>query len=88
MAGYVGSWLVGADDERLEVRVIPRARRNEVSADRSGRLVVRVVGAPVDDQANVGVRKLVADHLGVRVSTVDIVTGHHSRNKVLRIHRH
>ena len=86
--GYVGSWLVGVDDERLEVRVIPRARRNEVSGDRSGRLVVHVVAAPVDDQANVAVRKLVADHLGVRVSKVDIVSGHHSRDKVLRIRRH
>ena len=79
---------MGADDERLEVRVIPRARRNEVSGDRSGGLVVRVVAAPVDDQANAAVRKLVADHLGVRVSKVDIVSGHHSRHKVLRIRRH
>jgi uncharacterized protein len=86
--GYVGSWLVGVEDERLEVRVIPRARRNEVSGDRSSRLVVRGVAAPVDDQANVAVRKLVADHLGVRVSAVDIVSGHHSRDKVLRIRRH
>jgi uncharacterized protein YggU (UPF0235/DUF167 family) len=78
---------VGADDERLEVRVIPRARRNEVNGDRSGRLVVRVVAAPVDDQANLAVRKLVADHLGVRVSKVAIVSGHHSRDKVLRIRR-
>jgi uncharacterized protein (TIGR00251 family) len=79
---------VGVDDERLEVRVIPRARRNEVSGDRSGRLVVRVVAPPVDDQANDAVRKLVADHLGVRVGKVDIVSGHHSRDKVLRIRRH
>ena len=59
-----------------------------MGGDRSGRLVVRVVAAPVDDQANLAVRKLVADHLGVRVSTVDIVNGHHSRDKVLRIRRH
>ena len=70
------------------MRVIPRARRNEVGGHRSGRLVVRVVAAPVDDQANVAVRRLVAEHLGVRVSTVAIVSGHHSRDKVLRIRRH
>jgi hypothetical protein len=74
-------------DERLEVRVIPRARRNEVGGERSGRLVVRVVAAPVDDQANVAVCKLIADHLGVRVSRVEIVSGHHSRDKVLSIRR-
>ena len=76
---------MGADDERVKVRVIPRARRNEVCGERSGRLVVRVVAAPVDDQANVAVRKLVADHLGVGVSRVEMVSGHHSRDKVLRI---
>lgn len=79
---------MSAADERLEVRVIPRARRNEVSGRRDGRLVVRVMAAPVDDQANVAIRKLVADHLGVRVSRIEIVSGHHSRDKVLRIRRH
>jgi uncharacterized protein YggU (UPF0235/DUF167 family) len=45
------------------------------------------VAAPVDDQANVAVCKLIADHLGVRVSRVEIVSGHHSRDKVLSIRR-
>ena len=68
--------------------MIPLAGRNEVSGDRAGRLVVRVVAAPVDDQANVAVSKLVADHLGVRGSKVDVVSGRHSRDKVLRIRWH
>ena len=74
---HVRPWLVGADEERVEGQVIPRARRNEVRGERSGRLVVRVVAAPVDDQANVAVRKLVADHLGIGVSRVEMVSGHH-----------
>lgn len=78
---------VDAADERVEVRVVPRARRNEVRQGSDGRLVVRVTAAPVDDQANVAVRKVVADHLGVRASRVDIVSGHHSRDKVLRVRR-
>jgi uncharacterized protein YggU (UPF0235/DUF167 family) len=71
--------------ERLEVRVVPRARRNEVIQGSNGRLVVRVMAAPVDDQANTAVRELVADHLGVRASRVEIVKGHRSRDKVLQI---
>ena len=85
---YVGLWLVSTADGRLEVRVISRARRNEVSGGRGGRLVVRVMAAPVDDRANVAVRKLVADHLGVRTSRIEIESGHHSRDKVLRIRRY
>ncbi len=75
------------EDEQLDVRVIPRARRNEVRDGGAGRLVVRLMAAPVDDQANVAVRKLFADHLGVRVGRVEIVSGHHSRDKVLRVRR-
>jgi uncharacterized protein (TIGR00251 family) len=70
---------------RLEIRVIPRAKRNEVGGDRGGRLIVRTTAAPVDGQANDAVRKLVAEHLGVPVRRVQIVSGHHSRDKSLSI---
>jgi uncharacterized protein (TIGR00251 family) len=71
----------------IEVRVITRARRNEVGGERDGRLVVRTTAAPVDGRANDSVCALVAEHLGVPVRSVEIVSGHHSRNKVLRITR-
>ena len=73
------------DSTRLAIRVIPRAKRDEVGGERGGRLLVRTTAAPVDDQANVAVRKLVAAHLGVPVRRVSIVSGHHSRDKVLGI---
>jgi uncharacterized protein (TIGR00251 family) len=75
------------DGELLEIRVIPRARLDEVGGWRAGRLVVRTTAAPVDDKANAAVRRLIADHLGVRAAAVEIVSGHHSRDKVLRIRR-
>jgi uncharacterized protein (TIGR00251 family) len=78
---------VGDEGERVEVKVIPRARRNEVTDAGPGRLVVRVTAPPVDDQANAMVRKLVAEHLGVRPSKVEIVLGQHAREKVLRVRR-
>jgi uncharacterized protein len=69
----------------LDVRVIPRARRNEVGGERDGRLLVRTTASPVDDQANVSVCKQVAEYLGVSVRRVEIASGHRSRDKVLRI---
>ena len=78
---------MSAAHERLDVRMIPRSGRDEVSGNRDGRLVVRVTAAPAGGQANAAVRKLVAEYLGVRSSRVEIVAGSHSRNKVLRIHR-
>ena len=69
----------------IEIRVIPRARRDQVGEMRGGRLVVRTTAAPVDGAANVAVCKLVAAHLGVPRRRVEVVSGHHSRDKVLRI---
>jgi hypothetical protein len=53
------------DVDVLAVRVIPRARRDEVGGERAGRLLVRTTAAPVDDAANEAVRRLVAAHRGV-----------------------
>ncbi len=69
----------------LTVRVIPRARRNEVGGERAGRLVVRTTAAPVDGRANEAVCRLVATHLGVRHRDVTVVAGARSRDKTLRV---
>ena len=69
----------------LAVRVIPRARRNEVGGERAGRLLVRTTASPVDEKANAAVCRQVAEYLGVPVRRVEIASGHHSRDKLLRI---
>jgi uncharacterized protein YggU (UPF0235/DUF167 family) len=77
--------MAGPDTPRfIEVRVIPRARRNEVG-ERGGRLFVRTTAVPIDDRANASVCKQVAEYLGVSVKCVEIESGHRSRDKVLRI---
>jgi uncharacterized protein YggU (UPF0235/DUF167 family) len=68
----------------LDVRVIPRTRRNDVGGERDGRLLVRTMASQVDDQANVPCAQ-VAEYLGVSVRRVEITSGHRSRDKVLRI---
>ena len=73
------------DATTLAVRVIPRAKRDEVGGERAGRLIVRTTAAPVDDKANEATRRLVAEHLGVSRRHVEVVSGHRSRDKVLRI---
>lgn len=69
----------------VEVRVISRARRDEVSGERAGRLLVRTTAAPVDDKANLAVRRLVAAHFGVPPRHVEIVAGARRRDKTLRV---
>ncbi|MCB0972463.1 MAG: DUF167 domain-containing protein [Acidimicrobiales bacterium] len=76
-----------ADDgpTTIEVRVIPRARRDEVGGERAGRLLVRTTAAPTDGKANAAVCRLVAAHLGCRARDVEVIAGHRSRDKTLRV---
>lgn len=75
-----------ADDPTvLHVRVIPRARRDEVAGERAGRLLVRTTAPPADGKANEAVRRLLAAHLGVPVRAVEITAGHHARDKTVRV---
>jgi uncharacterized protein YggU (UPF0235/DUF167 family) len=69
----------------IEVRVIPRAKRDEVGGERAGRLLVRTTVPPIDDKANVAVCELVAAYLSVPRRAVQIVSGHRSRDKTLRV---
>lgn len=68
------------------IRVIPRARRNEIDGERAGRLLVRTTAVPTDGRANEAVRKLLARHYGVPVSAVELVAGERSRDKTVRVH--
>ena len=76
-----------ADPLLVDIRVIPRARRNEVGGERAGRLVVRTSAAPVDGKANAAVCALVAEHFGVAARSVEVVAGLRSRDKTVAIHR-
>ena len=69
----------------IDVRVIPRARRDEVGGERGGRLVVRLTAPPVDGAANAALCRFVARCAGVPARRVSIVRGQTSRDKVVRV---
>jgi uncharacterized protein (TIGR00251 family) len=63
------------------VRVQPRASRNAIEGTWQGALKVRLTAPPVDDRANLALRRLLAEHLAIPVSAVRILSGERSRNK-------
>jgi uncharacterized protein len=69
----------------LEVKVTPRASRDEVVGMRGGLLAVRVSAPPVDDAANRAVVKLIAKRAGVARGRVRIVSGGRGRVKRIEI---
>ena len=70
---------------RVELRVMPRAPKNQIAGVRDGRLLVRVTAPPVDSAANDAVIVLLASALGRPRRDIHIVAGETSRNKSVEI---
>lgn len=69
----------------IALRLIPRARANEIAGERNGVLLVRVTAPPVDGRANAALCRLIAKRVGVGVRSVSVVHGAGSREKVVRL---
>jgi uncharacterized protein YggU (UPF0235/DUF167 family) len=73
------------EEARIEVRLQPRASRDELLGLRDGVLGARVCAAPVDGAANAALCRLIARHAGVAPSRVEVIRGERSRLKLVRV---
>lgn len=70
----------------LPVRVAPRARRNEIVEIMSDNTIkIKLTAPPVEGKANQQLIKFLSDVLNVPKSSVDIVAGQTSRDKLVSI---
>ncbi|MHB1699840.1 MAG: DUF167 domain-containing protein [Acidobacteriaceae bacterium] len=70
----------------LEVKAVPHARSSEVSElMANGSLKIKVVAAPEKGKANEEVCAVLAAYLNVPKRNVEVVLGHASRQKRVRI---
>lgn len=67
------------------VRVVPRASRSEVAGEHGGALRVRVAAPPVEGAANEELARTLARAFGVPGRAVEIVGGHSSKTKRVRV---
>ena len=77
--------MLSMESCKLAVRLIPRARINEIAGDRDGVLLVRVTAPPVDGKANAALCRLIAKRAGVGVRSVSVVRGAGSRDKLVHV---
>ena len=69
----------------LTIRIQPRAAKNEIIMTDNGGIKIRLTAPPVDGAANESLVKFLSDILSIAKSGVEIVSGHTSREKVVRI---
>ena len=70
----------------LTVRVQPRSPRNEIVGEHAGAIKIKIAAPPVDGKANEECRRFLAKLLRVSATSVEIISGDSSRDKVVRIH--
>ena len=69
----------------INVRVIPRAKFNRVEVQPDGLVRVHTTTAPTDGKATMDVIKMLAQHYDVPKSSIKIIRGQTSRDKVFEI---
>lgn len=67
---------------RITVKVIPKAGRNAIEEISLDKYVVHITTVPERGRANEAVVKILARHLKIAPSLLQIVSGGKSRNKV------
>jgi uncharacterized protein (TIGR00251 family) len=75
----------GKEGCTFQVRVLPRSRRDQVVGLHGDALKVRLVTPPVRGKANRALRELLAERLGISPSAVEVLSGHTSRQKRVRV---
>ncbi len=74
-----------ASEARIPIKAVPGARRDEIAGMLGNRLKVRVSAPPEGGKANAAICALIAAALGLRARQVEIVAGHASPEKTVRV---
>ena len=69
----------------IDMKVVPGARREQISGLLGNRLKVRVSAPPEGGKANKAVCRLMAKKLGIKAGCITLVSGTTSTEKTLRI---
>lgn len=69
----------------IRIRVQPRASRTEIAGEHAGAIKLRVAAPPVDGKANEECRRFLAKQFKVSATSIEIISGDSSRNKVIRV---
>ena len=75
-----------ADGVLLSVKLQPRASANEIGEALGAELRIKVTAPPVEAAANEALLRLLAQQLHCPRNRVDIVRGHTSRHKVIKLY--
>jgi uncharacterized protein len=81
-----GYLRVQPDGVLLSIKLQPRASANEIGEALGDELRIKVTAPPVDAAANEALVRLLADELDCPRNRVELIRGHTSRHKTVKLH--
>jgi len=69
----------------LSVRVHPGAKRNAITGTHADALKISLTTPPTDGRANAALIAFLAERLNIPRASIELLTGHTSRSKTLRL---
>ncbi len=72
-------------DKILKVYLQPKSSKNEVVGPYRDGIKIKVIAPPVEGKANEALIKILAKEFKISASSIEILKGHNSRTKIIRI---
>jgi len=72
-------------DTIVKIYLQPKASKNEMVGPYRDGIKVKVTAPPIEGKANDALIRFLSKELGISPSSIEIVKGHHSREKTLKI---
>jgi uncharacterized protein (TIGR00251 family) len=72
-------------DTIVKIYLQPKASKNEMVGPYRDGIKVKVTAPPIEGKANNALIQFLSKKLGISPSSIEIVKGHHSREKTLKI---
>ena len=69
----------------LKVYLQPKSSKNEVVGPFRDGIKIKVTASPVEGKANEALLRFLAKALGISISRIEILKGHRTREKIVRI---
>ena len=73
------------EETLIKVYLQPKSSKNEMAGPYRDGIKVKVTAPPIEGKANESLIRFLAKEFGVSPSSIEIIKGHHAREKILKI---
>ena len=70
---------------RLKLRIVPNAKRNEVTGEHGDAVKIKVAAPAIEGKANEVLLEFIAEKLGIHRRNLTLIAGEKSRDKLIEI---